>query len=140
MKLHRGSWVPLLPERYRWPTVLLLVLTPFVAGIDFLLGEDAAGLSVVEAAMPAWVWGALLVAFGGAAVGGYVGRWPRLCIAGLYLGGVVFAVIAIGVGAASINVHGGFRGPWLYCVVAGASWLSALGYSDQLKAERLHRE
>ena len=136
MKLHRGAWVPLLPERYRWPTVLLLVLTPFVAGIDFLLGEESDGLSVVESAMPAWVWGLLLVGCGGAAAGGYVARWPRLCIAGLYLGGVVFAAIAIGVGVASINMHGGFRGPWLYCVVAGASLLSALGYSDQLKAER----
>ena len=131
----RGDWVPLLPPRYRWPTVGLLILTPFVAGVDFLLGEEDSAMSIVERSMPAWAWGVLLVIFGGSAVTGYLARWPRLCIAGLYLGGAVFATLSVGVGWGSINSSGGFRGPWLYLVVAATSWLSAFGYSDQLKAE-----
>lgn len=107
--------------------------TPFVAGIDFLLGERAAALSVVERAMPAQAWGALLVLAGTLAVGGYVGRWPKLCIAGLHITGALFFALAVGVAWAQIDEQGGFRGPWLYLIVAAASWLAALGYADQTR-------
>ena len=131
--IHRGDWVPLLPERYRWPTVLLLIVTPFVGGVDFILGENKAAASIVEKAMPAWAWGVLLITSGTLAIAGYVGRWPKICIAGLHGNGVLYCVLAIGVGLANIDSTGGFRGPWLYVIVSAASWLSALGYADQIR-------
>lgn len=133
--IHRGTWQPLLPPRYRWPTVLLLVFASPVAGIDFLLGENSAAQSVVEQSMPAAVWGALFLLGGTLAVGGYVGRWPHVCIAGLHIAGALWMALAVGVGFTQIDGMGGFRGPYVYLAVSLASWFSALGYADQTRGE-----
>lgn len=136
IRVRRGTWEPLIPPRYRWPIVLLLVLASPVAGIDFLLGENAAALSIVEQSMPASVWGALFLLGGVLAVGGYVLRWPRTCITGLHVAGVLWMALAIGVGSTQIDDMGGFRGPYVYLTVSLASWLAALGYADQTRGVR----
>lgn len=132
----RADWVPLIPVRYRRPIMILLALTPFVAGVDFLMGENSDTMTVVERAMPAYVWGILLVVAGILSVGGYLARRPGLCIAGLHLSGCFFFALSAGIAWASIDETGGFRGPWLYLVIAAACWLAALGYADQIKGGR----
>lgn len=116
--------------------MLLLAITPFVAGVDFLMGENTAAMSIVERSMPPAAWAGLLMLASIMAVGGYITRRPRLCIAGLHLTGVVFFALAVGVGWASVDLQGGFRGPWLYLVVSATSWLAALGYAEQIRGGR----
>lgn len=132
----RGDWQPLIPSRYRWPIVLLLAATPFVAGVDFALGEPMASATALERSMPVWAWTALLMTAGLLSVVGYVRRWPKVCILGLHLSGVTFFALAAGIAWESVDLHGGFRVPWLYLVIAAASWLAALGYVDQLRGGR----
>ncbi|NMD55172.1 MULTISPECIES: hypothetical protein [Tsukamurella] len=136
IRIRRGTWSPLLPPRYRWPTMFLLVSASPVAGADFMLGENAAAQSVVEQSVPATVWGVLFILAGVLAVGGYVARWPRTCITGLHVAGVLWFALAVGVGSSQIDELGGFRGPWVYLIVAFSSWLSALGYADQTRGVR----
>ncbi|MUL47622.1 hypothetical protein FZI85_25250 [Mycobacterium sp. CBMA293] len=136
MIARRADWVPLIPVRYRRPIMILLASTPFVAGVDFLMGENPDTMTIVERSMPDYAWGTLLVVSGLLSVGGYLSRRPGLCIAGLHLSGCIFGALSAGIAWASIDETGGFRGPWLYLVIAAASWLAALGYADQLKGGR----
>lgn len=130
------DWNPQLAPRYRRVIGLLLAMSPFVAGIDFLMGEHSETMTFVEAAMPAPAWGGLLVLAGMMSTVGYLFRIPNLCIWGLHLSGVIFTALAVGIAWASIDEYGGFRGPWLYLVVAACSWLAALGYIDQIRNGR----
>lgn len=136
MRIRRGTWEPLIPPKFRWPVVLILVLASPIAGVDFMMGEKAAAQSVIEQSMPAWAWGALFLAAGVFAVGGYVGRWPRTCILGLHMAGALWFALAVGVGWTQIDGFGGFRGPYVYLAVALTSWLSAIGYADQIREAR----
>lgn len=116
--------------------MFLLVSASPVAGADFMLGENAAAQSVIEQSIPAQAWGALFLLAGFFAVGGYVTRWPRICITGLHIAGMLWFVLGVGVASSQIDELGGFRGPWVYLIVAFSSWLSALGYADQTRGMR----
>lgn len=130
------DWVPTLGTRYRKPIAIVMALTPFIAGIDFLMGEHTESLTVVEQSMPAPLWGLLLVLAGTMTVGGYATRRPWICIWGLHLSGVLFACLAAGIAWASIDIEGGFRGPWAYLIIALFNWLAAVGYADQIRGGR----
>lgn len=133
--LQKGPWVPLLPFPHRIAIMLFLGVTPFVTGIDFLMGENLASMTVVEKAMPYWAWGLSLL-FGGILVLlGYLVRNPRVCIWGLWFSGSIFFALSIGIAWQTIDAAGGFRGPWLYTVLALSSFISALGYREQLNEE-----
>lgn len=132
----RGTWQPRIPSRYRRPIVLLLAATPFVAGVDFALGEPLTSTTALERSMPVVAWTALLMTAGLLSVVGYVRRWPKVCILGLHLSGVTFFALSAGIAWESVDVHGGFRVPWLYLVIAAAFWVAALGYWDQIRGDR----
>ncbi len=132
----RPDWTPQLGRRYRRAVAALIAITPFIAGIDFLMGEHAETMTLVERTLPSPVWGALLLLAGTMAAGGYWRRWPWVCIWGLHLSGVVFFALAFGIAWASIDDQGGFRGPWLYLTMALLSWMAALGYADQIRSRR----
>lgn len=127
------AWVPTVPPRQRFWIVLLLFATPFVAGVDFLMGENADSLSIVERSMPAPAWGALLLCAGAAMVVGYADRRPKLCIGGLHLAGALFLTIAAGIGWNTVDAHGSFRGPWIYALVGACLWIKAVGYAQQIR-------
>lgn len=136
----RGGWVPLIPVRYRMPIMFMFGLTPLVAGVDYMLGEESELLSAIETALDPFWWGLFLVISGILTVWGYSFRWPKACILGLYSSGSIFFVLAVGVATKSIGILGGFRSPWFYLIIAVSSWLSAIGYYDQLKGTRLEKK
>lgn len=133
---HHPDWHPQLGHRYRRIIAVLLAATPFVAGADFLMGEHAETLTLVERTLPTEVWGGLLVLAGVMAVFGYWRRRPWCCIWGLHLSGALFFTLACGIAWASIDAEGGFRGPWLYLIVSLLSWFAALGYADQVRGKQ----
>jgi hypothetical protein len=135
MIARRRDWTPRLGHRYRRIISILLAATPFVAGADFLMGEHAETLTIVERTLPTEVWGGLLVLAGTLAALGYWLRLPWVCILGLHLSGTLFAALSAGIAWASIDVEGGFRGPWLYLIVSLMSWFAALGYADQVQGK-----
>lgn len=136
MIARRRDWTPQLGHRYRRVIAILLAATPFVAGIDFMMGEHAETMTLVERTLPTEVWGGLLLLAGVMGVGGYWLRRPWLCIWGLHLLGALFFPLAAGIAWASVDDEGGFRGPWLYLIVALLSWFAALGYADQVRGKR----
>lgn len=135
MMARRSDWTPQLGHRYRRIIAILLAATPFVAGSDFMMGEHAETLTIVERTLPTQVWGGLLIFAGSAAVFGYWQKRPWVCIWGLHLSGVLFCALAAGIAWASIDDEGGFRGPWLYLIVSLLSWFAALGYADQVRGK-----
>ena len=131
-----STWTPTVPPRHRLWLVLLLFATPFVAGIDFLMGEKSESLSMIERSMPSQAWGVLLLMAGTMMVTGYADRRPRLCIFGLHLAASLYATIAAGIAWNTVDTSGNFRGPWLYLFVGLSCWLKALGYARQIRGGR----
>ena len=131
--IRRGHWEPLLPPVWRTATMLMVPLTTIAVGGDYLTGEPEWWLSDLEQTMPLQWWGGLLISSGLMTIIGFVGRWRHVAIGGLHIGGALMAVLGIGIAAQSLNTaDGGWRWPWLYLVVAFASWCAALGYWTQV--------
>ncbi|WP_298445916.1 hypothetical protein [Gordonia sp. (in: high G+C Gram-positive bacteria)] len=133
MRLTRGQWQPLIPERWRTVVVGVIPLSTAVVGVDYLMGERGASLTEIERAAPIQVWGAALVASGILTLAGYIGRWRHVAIIGLHLGGALMITLGAGIGVETIDAAGGFRWPWLYFAIGIASWGAALGYWMQVE-------
>ncbi|MFT4087409.1 MAG: hypothetical protein QM658_09690 [Gordonia sp. (in: high G+C Gram-positive bacteria)] len=133
MRLRRGQWAPLIPERWRTAVLSVIPLTPVVIGSDYLLGEDGSSLSEVERAAPMWAWGIALVVSGLTIAAGYAGRWRHVAIVGLHLTGALMVTLGIGIGTETVDVLGGFRWPWMYCAIGLAAWGAAIGYALQIE-------
>lgn len=138
---HRGDWVPLIPERFRWPILLLWAAEPIARGMDYITG-DAPGttqsLTFVEQAMPLQGWGTLCLVGGLLVLFGYVGRWVMVSVWGLHLVASTYAALAVGLVAKTIERGGdGFRTPVMFAVFAITFWLAALGYLAGEKQRKL---
>lgn len=136
MTIRRGDWVPLLPRSARLAVVTIVPLEPIVRGLDYILPDATAGaqqLSIVEQAMPMLAWGILCLAAGLISVTGFVGRWRRVTVTGLWLGGSVYATLAAGQWAAVVGQPwlDGVRGPAIVTLLAVAQLGMALGYAQQ---------
>ena len=136
MSLRRGTWVPLLPLPARISVVTLVTVEPIMRGIDYILPDaepPATQLSVLEQAMPITVWGIACLMAGLAALVGFAGRWRRITVAGLWLGGAVYAAIAAGQWAAVVDHPwlDGMRGPAIVSLLALAQMGMAVGYALQ---------
>ena len=116
--------------------MFLLAVTPIVSGVDYLLGENYQSMTLIEKAIPLWIWGVLCIISGLSTCFGYLIRSPFFCIGGMWLTGSVFFTLAFGISWQSVDSAGGFRVPWLHLVVAIASMFSAMGYKEQLNAEQ----
>ena len=136
MSLRRGTWVPLLPLPARLAVVTLVTVEPIMRGIDYILPDaepPATQLSVLERAMPITVWGILCLIAGLTALVGFSGRWRRITVAGLWLGGSVYVALAAGQWAA-VAGHpwlDGLRGPAIVSLLALAQLGMAVGYAMQ---------
>lgn len=128
-----GDWTPSIPGRHRWLIGFLVAISPIVVGIDFALGEPYDIQSGIERSMPVWAWAALLTSAGTISIAGFMSRRPLVTIAGLHLSGALFCALAVGAAQGHLNEQGGFRVPWAYLLIAGISWLMALGYMDQIR-------
>ncbi|AVM01866.1 hypothetical protein C6V83_17975 [Gordonia iterans] len=133
MRIRRGQWRPLIPERWRTVVVGVIPLSVLVVGVDYLLGESSTALTQIELAAPIWVWGLALVVSGLLTLVGYVGRWRHVAIGGLHVGGALMITLSAGIAVETIDGDGGFRWPWLYAAVGIASWGAALGYWMQVE-------
>ena len=131
--IRRGHWRPLIPERWRTAVVAIIPLSPIVVGVDYVLGEPSPALSAVERSMPIDVWGWLLILAGAVTVAGYTGRWRHVAIVGLHSTGALMVTLAVGIGAESLDVAGGFRVGWLYAAIGLAAWGAAIGYAAQIE-------
>lgn len=136
MTLRRGTWVPLLPITARIAVVILVAVEPIIRGLDYVLPDaepPATQLSVIENAMPITAWGVLCIAVGITSLAGFIGRWRRIAVAGLWLGGSVYAALAFGQWAAIIDLpwFDGIRGPSIVTLLALAQFGMAIGYALQ---------
>ncbi|MEJ9080783.1 hypothetical protein WKY82_20405 [Gordonia malaquae] len=141
--IRRGPWVPLLPPKARFAVITIVPVILLGWGFDYVMpGETAESLSFVERAMPLWAWGVLCITAGILALTGFLGRWRRIAVVGLWLGGVTFFVLAVGQWVAVWNNPwlDGIRGPILASVVALAQLGMALGYALQPDADAIRRE
>lgn len=133
--IRRGEWVPLLPKTARLPVVMAVPLEPILRGLDYMLpGEETSTqLSVVERAMPMPVWGALCLLTGLVAFAGFLGRWRRVTVAGLWIGGSVYATLAAGQWWVVWEEPwlDGIRGPAIVTLLAVAQLGMAVGYAQQ---------
>jgi hypothetical protein len=133
--IRRGTWTPLLPPASRAVAVGVVPLVLICTGADYLLpGEIPPSLTVVEAAAPLEAWGALCLLAGLLMLGGFRMRWPRITIAGGWLGGAVLLTLAVGqlVAVAAHPWWDGMRTPVITAAVGVASWSMAIGYASQL--------
>ena len=139
MRIHRGTWVPLLPRSARMAVVTIVPLEPIVRGLDYVLPPQVVAnqLSIVEQAMPLTLWGILCLTGGLLASTGFIGRWRRITITGLWIGGSTYAALAAGQWAV---VSGepwldGVRGPAIVTLMAVAQLGMAVGYAQQQPAD-----
>lgn len=133
MRLTRGQWRPLIPERWRTAVVGVIPLSVLVVGADYLAGQTSQALTQIERAAPLWAWGAALVLSGAVTVAGFIGRWRHITIGGLHIGGALMITLGAGIAYDAAALTGGFRWPWLYIAVGLASWGAALGYWAQVE-------
>ncbi|MGB3301769.1 MAG: hypothetical protein WBA98_03685 [Gordonia sp. (in: high G+C Gram-positive bacteria)] len=136
LTLHRGQWMPLLPESVRMVVIMALPVEAIMRAYDYLtpdIDETAVSLSVVERMMPLGVWGVLCAIVGVVTLWGLAWRWPRTAITGLRLGAATYAVLAAGQWIAVVENPwlDGIRGPGMASIFAFAYFGMALGYVRQ---------
>lgn len=136
MRITRGTWVPLLPLPARLAVVTLVTVEPMLRGIDYMLPDaepPATQLSVIEQAMPIGLWGVLCLIAGATALAGFLGRWRRVTVAGLWLGFATYACLALGQWAAIVDQpwFDGLRGPAIVTLLSLAQLGMAIGYALQ---------
>ncbi|QRY62770.1 hypothetical protein JVX90_00385 [Gordonia sp. PDNC005] len=133
--IRRGDWVPLLPKLARIAVVSAVPAELIIRGADYVLpGEGSSHqLTVVESAMPLWVWGTLCLGFGLTQAAGLLGRWRRVTAAALWLGGVLYVALAAGQwwAVADVPFLDGFRGPGIVSIFCLAQLGMGAGYSLQ---------
>ena len=86
--MRKGGWRPGQPADISGVILAILAVQAINRGVDYLLGDKATtteSLTVVEQAMPLWIWGALFIT-GGLLV--CVGMWARRAEP-IIVGGVV---------------------------------------------------
>lgn len=87
--------------------------------------------------MPLWAWGMLCLISGLLVATGFIGRWPSPTILGLHMAGTTYGALTIGLAAKTIERGGdGFRTPVMFAIFAVTCWAAALGYLNQVRAER----
>lgn len=132
--IKRGDWVPLLPLKARTVVVGILPVEPLVRGIDYTLpGKLTSVYSVVEKALPSWVWGIGCIIVAVLIATGYIGKWPGPAICGYWIGGAIYTTLAVGSFASTIHQPylDGMRSPTLLMVFAVAFFGMSIGYSWQ---------
>lgn len=133
--IRRGSWEPLLPVGSRRRTVRIVPIIAIGWGLDYILpgDENARSLSIVEQAMPMAAWGTLCLIGGVLGLAGFLGRWRRVAIAGLWIGGLTFAVIGLGqwIAVSGVPWLDGLRGPLITSIVGIAQLNMVAGYAQQ---------
>lgn len=138
LRIRRGDWIPLLPERTRMLVVMAIPTEAILRAWDYLtpdLEPPTLSLSVVEKMMPLEVWGTICLITGLVSVCGFAMRWPRTAIVGLRLGGATYSLLAGGqlVTIAHNPWLDGLRGPAITTIFAVAYWGLAKGYGDQVR-------
>ncbi|MFT4296614.1 MAG: hypothetical protein QM582_14495 [Micropruina sp.] len=133
MRIHRGRWEPLIPERWRTAVVSIIPVSMLMIGTDYMLSSDTAALAQIERAAPLPMWGAALVLAGLMTIGGFVGHWRHIAIGGLHLGGALMLTLGVGIGVETMSWTGGFRWAGLYVLLGAASWCAAFGYWMQVE-------
>ncbi|WP_412475373.1 hypothetical protein ACK8HH_17005 [Gordonia sp. LUNF6] len=125
--------------------IIVVPIEPILRGLDYVLPgavPPAVQLSQVEQAMPLWLWGTLCLIAGLTALTGFLGRWRRLTVVGLWIGGSVYAALAVGqwIAVAHQPWLDGLRGPSIVTLLCLAQLGMAIGYAAQPDDREVERE